>query len=303
MKKKVLLAALTLAFCLTACGGKDETGAVDTVRESAVAENETANTFSGDWNAAEEAGYRPFWLKYGPQALEEKDLSDLVMFGCFTDGSPVSDILYHENFVSYCIGSNTTDDIKAYIEADTNTYNGYVEIKLYNAEERYVLVTLYNLSGEPRTLAQLMEENNYLVGDVNQVVECNYGDLALGLDYSNGINMDTYVALGDLLGRPDKIYEGMNIIGLTDRSDKEEEVFAETVQIGGGVIIYDMMYQMNQGKLFVGLCEANHFDDYYEDNFTHVLVEYCSSEELYIYLRDKTNSGAIVYENHEYTFE
>ena len=73
----------------------------------------------------------------------------------------------------------------------------------------------------------------------------------------------------------------------------------------GGSIIYDMMYQMNRGKLFVAIGEAS-VDESYEKfmrDTNHVLVSYCSSEELYVFLRDETNSGAIVQEDTEYVFE
>lgn len=66
-----------------------------------------------------------------------------------------------------------------------------------------------------------------------------------------------------------------------------------------------MMYQMNRGKLFVSIGEAN-VDESYEKfakDTNHVLVSYCSSEELYVFLRDETNSGAIVQEDTEYVFE
>lgn len=54
--------------------------------------------FSGDWDAVEEAGYPPFWLKYANLgALEEKDLSDLMFYDKFAFGASLEEMLSSYN--------------------------------------------------------------------------------------------------------------------------------------------------------------------------------------------------------------
>ncbi|MGN0495336.1 MAG: hypothetical protein ACI4GW_03845, partial [Lachnospiraceae bacterium] len=270
-----------------------------------------SDNFSGDWSKPEEAGYPPFWLKYGPKDLEKKDLSNLELFGCFTDGTSLKDILYNPKFTYYEVtlgyaSGIETEDLPGTLEANTETY-GYGragEICLYEEKDgNYIYVEIYNLSEEQLSVMDIIERNEFNVGELGQLKECNTGRTALGMSYEV-FDISKCVELGELLGRPDKIYHGFKTIMLTDR-DGSEESFEETVSLGGGTIMYDMLYQMPKGKLFVGLTESHVDEDYasYAEEQAGVLVEYCSCEELYTYLRDETNSGAIVQEDWEYNFE
>lgn len=270
-----------------------------------------SDSFSGDWSKPEEAGYPPFWLKYGPKALEKKDLSNLELFGCFTDGMSLKDILYNPKFTYYEVKIGyasrvETEDLQGTLAADTETYgHGSVgEIYLYEEQGgNYIYVEFYNLSEEQLSLTDIIERNEFGVGEIGQIKECNFGRTALGMSY-DVFDSSKYVELGELLGKPDKIYQGYQGLLLTQREGSEES-FEETVQLGGGTISYDMLYQMQNGKLFVSVIEAHVDESYasYEEDQAGVTVEYCSCEELYTYLRDETNSGAIVQEDKEYNFE
>ncbi len=323
MKKRILLATMAVMMLgLTACGGdkkNDESATVsgnaEVTTEAEEGKEDSAkedSSFSGDWNAVEEAGYKPFWLKYGPKALEKKDLSSVELYGCFTDGTSLKDILYNPKFTYYEIVEGysvevETENLQETVASYDKTYgSGHAcEINLYEQKDGpHFTVQIYNISGETCTLAQCIENNEFRVGDASQMEVCNQSEIALGIPYGEYCDINTYVAVGELLGKPDKIYGDYNNLMLIDR-DNEEETFAETVQLGGGSIMYDMMYKMNRGMLFVSIGEANVDESYkkFEKDTNHVLVEYCSSEDLYIYLRDETNSGAIVQEDEEYAFE
>ena len=84
-----------------------------------------------------------------------------------------------------------------------------------------------------------------------------------------------------------------------DNRKDEEESFAETVQKGGGILSYDLIYQMEGSKLFVSISEYNMYGDY---SVEYISVCYCT-DDLYVYLRDETNSGALVQEEDVYPFE
>lgn len=323
MKKRILLATMAVMMLgLTACGGdkkNDESATVsgnaEVTTEAEEGKEDSAkedSSFSGDWNAVEEAGYKPFWLKYGPKALEKKDLSSVELYGCFTDGTNVKDIIYNPKFTYYEIITGYYDDIETdnlaeAIANDTNTFgDGWVcDINLYEQKDGdCITVQIYSLASEAQTIAQCIEGNEYKIGDANQMSVNNTSDVALGIPYGEKCDINTCIQVGELLGKPDKIYEAYRNLMLIDR-DAEEETYAETVQRGGGFIGYIMMYKMNRGMLFVNVGEANFSEKYAsaEGDMTYIQAEYCSSEDLYIYLRDETNSGAIVQEDEEYAFE
>lgn len=327
MRKKIMVLAMTVMLAgLTACGGdkkekkteSDGAAAVTVADEKEGAEEKdktgAEDEFSGDWSAAEEAGYPPFWLKYGPKNLEKKDLSDVELYGCFTDGTPLKDIISNPKF-TYCKVTGAgqeleIEDMASFLASptDADAKGSGFEIYLYEEKDGDPLfIHAYVLGEESKTFVECVEENQFIIGDCSEISDENYADLALGIPNcrEGECTIDSYIQLGELLGKPDKIYGNFNMTMLTDRKDGPEETFAETVQLGGGGIHYDMMYKMNHGMLFVGVAEANLSEKYKstEDESRHILAEYCSSEEMYIYLRDETNSGEIVHEDYEYNFE
>lgn len=316
-RKRKLFAVFTfvLGVSLFGCGKKEKQdavqgeGTVQSVAEQSDTEKpkdtEEENSFSGDYTQPEKWGYTPYWLKYGLDGSEKKDLSTLTIFDCVTDGLSLNDILHSPEFTYYKRGNGKTesdnvDDIINSSDSATINSGSYAEIRMYKEKEGdYIVVTIYNLSDESKTLAQCIEGNQFYVGDNNQVRNDTSVRMAFGIETKNVNRWEILDSLCDLLGRPDQVYYGMNSRMGTDREDNEDdETFEETVEKGGGFIIYDMMYQLDHGKLFVGVSEMEIKP--VDPNAVHVC--YCTNA-LYEYLRDETNSGALVDESSVYDFE
>lgn len=316
-RHKLLFTVFTfiLGVSLFGCGKKEKQdagqneGPAQNVAEQSDTEKKTdtkeENSFSGDYTQPEKWGYAPYWLKYGLDGSEKKDLSTLTIFDCVTDGLSLNDVLHSPKFTYYELKGYESDNIddvinNGYIDKwdDSNmlSYGSYAEIQMYKEKDGdYIVVTIYNLSDESKTLAQCIEGNQFYVGDNNQVRDDTSVRMAFGIEIEQEKYWEALVSLCDLLGKPDQVYYTMNASGWTDRDD-EDETFAETVEMGGGYIIYDMMYQLEHGKLFVGITENNYVGE------CDIQVCYCT-DALYEYLRDETNSGALVNESRVYDFE
>lgn len=320
-KRKLLFTAFTfiLGISLFGCGKKEkqDEGQNEGTVQGMVEQSDTEkpkdtkeeNSFSGDYTQPEKWGYAPYWLKYGLDGSEKKDLSTLTIFDCVTDGLSLNDVLHSPKFTYYELKGYESDNIddvinNGYIDKwdDSNmlSYGSYAEIQMYKEKDGdYIVVTIYNLSDESKTLAQCIEGNQFYVGDNNQVRDDTSVRMAFGIETKNVNHWETLDSLCDLLGRPDQVYYTINSRMGTDREDNEDdETFEETVEKGGGFIIYDMMYQLDHGKLFVGVTEMEIKPD--DPDAVHVC--YCT-DALYEYLRDETNSGALVDESRVYDFE
>lgn len=315
-KRKLLFTAFTfvLGVSLFGCGEKEKQDAVQNEgpAQSLVEQSDTnkktdteeENSFSGDYTQPEKWGYTPYWLKYGLDGAKKKDLSTLTIFDCVTDGLSLNDVLHSPEFTYYELHSYYTttaesdniDDIINYDDSYTLSRGSSVEIWMYKEKNGdYIIVSIYNLSDESKTLAQCIEGNQFYVGDNNQIRNDTSVRMAFGIEIEQEKHWEALDSLCDLLGRPDQVYYTVNSNGGTDRDD-DDETFEETVEKGGGYIIYDLMYQLNHGKLFVGITEHNYVGE------CNIHVCYCT-DALYEYLRDETNSGALVDESRVYNFE
>lgn len=314
-RKRKLFAVFTfvLGVSLFGCGKKEKQdavqgeGTVQSVAEQSDTEKpkdtEEENSFSGDYTQPEKWGYTPYWLKYGLDGSEKKDLSTLTIFDCVTDGLSLNDVLHSPEFTYYEFRdygakteSDNVDDIINSGDSATINSGNYVEIRMYKEKEGdYIVVTVYNLSDESKTLAQCIEGNQFYVGDNHQVRNDTSVRMAFGIEIEQEKYWEALDSLCDLLGKPDQVYYTINASSWTDRED-EDETFAETVEMGGGYIIYDMMYQLEHGKLLIGITENNYVGE------CDIDVCYCT-DALYEYLRDETNSGALIYEDKVYDFE
>lgn len=314
-RRKLLFTVFTfiLGVSLFGCGKKEKQdagqneGPAQNVAEQSDTEKpkdtEEENSFSGDYTQPEKWGYTPYWLKYGLDGSEKKDLSTLTIFDCVTDGLSLNDVLHSPEFTYYEFRdygakteSDNVDDIINSGDSATINSGSYAEIRMYKEKDGdYIVVTVYNLSDESKTLAQCIEGNQFYVGDNHQVRNDTSVRMAFGIEIEQEKYWEALVSLCDLLGKPDQVYYTMNASGWTDRDD-EDETFAETVEMGGGYIIYDMMYQLEHGKLLIGITENNYVGE------CDIQVCYCT-DALYEYLRDETNSGALIYEDKVYDFE
>lgn len=315
-RKRKLFAVFTfvLGVSLLGCGKKEKQdavqgeGTVQSVVEQSDTEKQTdtkeENSFSGDYTQPEKWGYTPYWLKYGLDGAEKKDLGTLTIFDCVTDGLSLNDVLHSPEFTYYELHfsyttkseSDNIDDIINYDASDMFSHGYSAEIWMYKEKDGdYIVVTVYNLSDESKTLAQCIEGNQFYVGDNHQVRNDTSVRMAFGIEIEQEKYWEALDSLCDLLGKPDQVYYTMNASGWTDRED-EDETFEETVEMGGGYIIYDMMYQLEHGKLLIGVSESNYVGE------CDIEVCYCT-DALYEYLRDETNSGALIYEDKVYDFE
>lgn len=318
MKKRMAvlgIMALTLGAVLTGCGGKSsgidnvsDGDANVTEEQGSMDEEKAESTFSGDYTVEEEWGYTPFWLKYGLRDTEQKDLSSLVLFNCVSDGMPLNDVLHTDAYKYYkasdfygsvLLESDNIEDIINYDKEHLFSRGEGARIKLYEEKDgNYVEISVYNITDNKLSLAECIENNQFYIGDNSQVSYEDSAKMAFDIPIDGEYSIEYLNQLRDVLGKPNMVYYSMNMLMNTDR-EGSEETFSETVQKGGGTIIYDILYEMNNGKLFVSISERNYFGRY---EISSVAVCYCTSD-LYIYLRDNTNSGELVNEEKVYTFE
>ena len=165
-RRKLLFTVFTfiLGVSLFGCGKKEKQdagqneGPAQNVAEQSDTEKKTdtkeENSFSGDYTQPEKWGYAPYWLKYGLDGSEKKDLSTLTIFDCVTDGLSLNDVLHSPEFTYYEFRdygakteSDNVDDIINSGDSATINSGNYVEIRMYKEKEGdYIVVTVYNLS-------------------------------------------------------------------------------------------------------------------------------------------------------------
>ncbi|MBQ3517218.1 MAG: hypothetical protein IJA29_08345, partial [Lachnospiraceae bacterium] len=125
MKKiKYILLACIIATFIAGCSDATEEITSENIGNSEIVEDgsseETVDseevvseeeTFCGDWEVAEEWGKTPFWLKYGLQGQEVKDLSQTTLFGCMTPGATVEEILSSGEYNYFYVSPSWQDRV------------------------------------------------------------------------------------------------------------------------------------------------------------------------------------------------
>ena len=235
-----------------------DTEMADTEDPATDTQEETTG-FSGDWKEKEEFGYSPFWLKYANLgALEEKDLSDVMFYDKFTFGTELKDMFASYNYYWFntFLGEhieNSLDYVMNYSD-ELISPGSYWSIWLQEEEEdseHDINIYVYNLTDSPLTLGECIENNQF-------VYESSFdhtGYEILNVEYEKDEIRTGLSLVMDILGKPTKVYVQGNSIP-TERKEQDEE-FADTVQRGGGQLIYDLFYDKGDYMLDICVIETN----------------------------------------------
>ncbi len=278
-------------------GSSEET--VDS--EEIVSEEEA---FCGDWEVVEEWGKTPFWLKYGLQGQEVKDLSQTTLFGCMTPGATVEEILSSGEYNYFRVYPSWQDKVETTdVNEILNLQTEYpinpgdsVKISMFRTEEEvyFIDMIVYNLTDSELSVSEVLANNQYYIEECHDgyyIDEFNAERPDLIFNLEGSFDRTYLIQMTDILGRPDIVYTGIT-------ADSLEE-FQEKIKTGEGIPCYSMVYEEDAGKLIVEPMESNLTKTY---ELTQVNVVYVTND-LYIYLRDETNSGALIYEDEVFIYD
>ena len=273
--------------------------------------------FSGDWDMVEESGCPPFWFKYANLgALEEKDLSDVMMYDKFAFGASLEEMISSYNFFyiyeyfspnddgfkTYAPALNSLEEFKEW--ANTNTIGAgshkSLEIWCYTEEDDYsdqMKVSIYNLAGSEVTIWECIQNDQFCVGNCGYADENGFREL--GVPYNDGDSVDNRKALTELmevLGKPSVVADCSNgALSYVDREEDEE--FAETVSLGGGRIEYNLVYDRGDYILEIKVSELA-FSGRYVSTICHM---YYLTRDVYEYIQENyPNSSEIIKEVYDF---
>ena len=315
MKKiKYLLLVGAMAICLSGCSSTTDEITSENIGNSEIVEDgsseETVNSeevvgeeeiFCGDWEVVEEWGFKPFWLKYGLQGLETKELSQTQLYGCMTPGSTVAEILtsdeytYFNVYFSDVFNSNfSTGNAEEILNLSQDTQissGGYINIYMHPSENdaSFVEITIYNLSDETLCASEVLANNQFYMEEVHDgfntdlVFDDEHKDLIFGMNGS--FDRNYLINVADILGHPDTIYAGIN---------EELSMFEDKLKTGDGILSYVMFYDRDGYYLIVNVSEYNITSDYDLGSITLIYT----TPELYTYLDEETSSGSLINESY-----
>lgn len=236
---------LTLSLLLTGCsngesskenedsdGNSGQVSGMEEVQGSISEDGSTpkgieVGEFSGDWEAVEEYGYPPFWLKYADfESMEEKDVSDVMLCDKFLIGSKLTDILaayssfeffYYDN-EDITFDTNHLEDILDNSDIMIGE-DDYFTITAYPDEERElgyeIEIDVHNLTDSEVSIGECIQNNQfqiYFEGDetsrINEVFGVDFEDE----EFRTGIG-----EIMELIGRPSRVYSNVYSNKGTDR--------------------------------------------------------------------------------------
>ena len=243
------------------------------VEESTADTQEETTEFSGDWETPEEYGYPPFWLKYANLgALEEKDLSDVMFYDKFTFGTKLKDMFASYNyywfntFLGKHIETSSLDEVMNYSD-ELIEPGKYWTIYLQEDKEdsnHDIIIDVYNLTDSPLTLGECIENNQFVLYEMNGYEYRGYD--ILNVEYEKDEIRTGLPLVMDILGKPTAVYASDNSTSYTDREGQDEE-FADTVQKGGGRLMYDLFYDKGEYMLNIIVSEM-YISNTYRGSYT-----------------------------------
>lgn len=256
-----------------------------------------ASGSSVDWDAVEEYGYPPFWLKYANLgALEEKDLNGYVFRNGFAFGANLEEVLSGLNQYGYgyfkCDGYGlpaesfvNIEDLLEYADTTMLESRKSLEIECRVAESSWSgnrEFEVYNLADSETSIRECMD-NGWFYTSV--------GMDDFGLKYtSNGDNRRELSKLVEILGKPTMV----TYITYSDPEDvvrDENETFDEKVSRGGGFIWYQLVYIYGDKILSIDIKECITEDKFYTD-----IYGYYMTQSIYDYNPIGVSVGDCVYE-------
>ncbi|MDE6744631.1 MAG: hypothetical protein K2J95_12185 [Lachnospiraceae bacterium] len=293
----VAVIAVGVVFLIKNSGEKEASGGGtrdDAQEQTSGHESESnaqgqASGSSVDWDAVEEYGYPPFWLKYANLgALEEKDLSNLMFYDKFAFGISLEEaISAYDYFVAFesdppFSNYDSLEEFKEWATAETmdgrdTAFNCHVEKESGIGD---MIISIYNLTDSEVTVWECIENNQFVYESPYTIGWEIFGIPVPYVQYTD--NKEGLTELVELLGRPTMVLASSNDISETGREGEEE--FAETVFRGGGSIRYHLMYERGEYILDIGVVENCH-DGVYEilcrlSYYTSGYFEYLSGETL-----------------------
>ncbi|MCM1082345.1 MAG: sigma-70 family RNA polymerase sigma factor [Clostridium sp.] len=212
--------------------------------------------FSGNWEEEEEYGYPPFWLKYADLgSYEEKDFGSLMFWDKFAFGASLEDMIMSYHYFS-CkppledrIETYSFDDILNYTDKKVSSGESW-SVWVYEDKDVYnkcMMIDVYNMTDESLTLKECIENNQFVYVD-----NVGYSPFT---EYNENKIREELPHVMEILGKPSKVYAIMNTTAFTDREGQQEE-FADTVQMGGGTIVYSLFYDRGDYVLDLTVTEA-----------------------------------------------
>ncbi|MCM1495402.1 MAG: hypothetical protein NC089_06340 [Bacteroides sp.] len=332
--KRMSVFILTMSLLLTGCskggdakGNSSDDSGTETDSQ-AMQGSETGNgdktqpladisEFSGDWEAAEEYGYPPFWLKYADfESVEEKDVSDVMLCDTFLIGTALTDILaayssfefFYYDEEDIIIDTNQLEDILDNSDIMIKM-DALFRITAYpdeeRTQEREIAIEVYNHTGSEASIGACIQDNQfeiYFDGD-----EVEYINGILGVDFDSKDFRTGIEEVLEIIGRPDRVYSNFYSNDGTDREgtcveiedilDQDEpninaavhEEFLNVLQKGGGTLSYDLVYE-REGVVFVINVNEYCYDVEGYDRISyrgHSRMEYWSTWELYEEMNDE----------------
>lgn len=228
-------------------------------------QGQTAGSYV-DWDAVEEYGYPPFWLKYANLgALEQKDFSGLMFYDKFAFGASLEDMISSFNYFRLFKNNNQIARLNSLGElmefAASNTSiigaKNYIEIHCYTEEgnnDDSMTFQVYNLTDSDATIYECIENNQFIFTSAAVDGYDVFGVAYDGRDYAD--NRAGLSELMEVLGQPVMVtYDSDlgNKIAITGR--ESGETFAETVSKGGGEIFYHLVYLKGDYILGINITE------------------------------------------------
>ena len=296
MKFKLMMCLLMASMVVMAgCGSKNE----DTPKTSGSDVNTTtttdngnqdsgntaaASTFSGDWEAEEESGFSPFFLKYGLNGLEEKNIDDVVIDDAFkvSDITDLSKVLSGYNYFTaadysteiYVEGAdaflNYDGEINSSATGDKNVMTGDMDVYMFKNEpdeksRSYhgdLEIVVYNYTGEPLAWKDVIPLGVYRTGLNYGMDKERYANVLLNIDpdADPADFRNTMSDIVEVLGKPSHVYEEFSMHMNTGRDG--EETFEETCNLGGGNLNYVLVYEREGYTLEIEVTEKNYLGSY-----------------------------------------
>ncbi len=231
--------------------------------EEAVTE-EIVSEFSGDWEKEEEYGYSPFWLKYANLAsYGTKDLDSVVFYDKFTATNTLDEIYSMDEFCYFCYEGEYHNSYEEMLNAGYTLAAGeYISMSAYVSPDRIgdnVHVELYNMTDVELSLKECIDNNSYIMFDGFSVDQIILGEEKKGTEFRSWAG-----DMANILGTPDYMCCYTNVIMNTDRKGTDE-AFMETVEYGGGTIVYSLIYERENYVIGIECSESNYFGNYEGD--------------------------------------
>ncbi len=210
-----------------------------------------------------------FWIETGLQNIEKKDLTGLQLYGSFTDGTPLKDILTSpvytdaemfalipddselEHRTDDSTGFNIMTNIEEIMAYESGPNPGDVQTITLLTDNHYIEVDIYNTTDDRgKTTMDCIEAGCFSIGDETTIEDCNAA-YAVFPEISCDYGAEYLDELIKLLGYPDYIKCRM---GIEQVNDTEFDTSGSKEMADG--ILYELRYNLEaDGFLCINISE------------------------------------------------